>query len=308
MAQVSVEIFRTEVVPVRQRLTYWNDVAVATFGDIAIDACSVDFAARMQRRRFGELTLARVSSTPARVQGGGSDRSRNTAQGWFLLLNERGYGRFMQRGREACLMPGQLTALRADEDYRIEFAKPNQTIVLHLPCEACNVDLEEHIAQCHGADETPLLSTFMRRLAAIDMIGGQEIESLSFARLVLDLATLTWPAKSAEATRKSMAHWRKRAFDVVTRRLDEPTLGAQSISRELQVSSRFVHMIFASAGHTVSAYILDHRLEHAARRLRADSTASITDVALHVGFSDLSHFCRRFRERFGVSASKYRHN
>lgn len=207
MAQAAVETFKTDAVPMRQRLTYWNDVAATTFGDIAIDASSADFAARLQRSRFGELTLANVLSTPACVRGGRSVGSRNTGAGWFLLLNERGHGRFMQRGREACLMAGQLTALRADEDYRIEFAKPNQCIVLRLPREASNFDLEGHIALPHDADETQLLSAFMRRLAALDTTGGVEIESLPFARLALDLVALTWPAKSSAATRKSMAHW-----------------------------------------------------------------------------------------------------
>lgn len=295
----SAETFTTKVVPRSKRLTYWNDVALNTFGEIAIDAVGAPFEAQLQRRRLGELTLAQVTSTAARVHGGPSSRS---GDGWFLLFNERGTGRFIQRGREALVGPGELTALRAGESFRIEMSQQHRCIVLRLPGEPRNIDLDGHVAKRHAGEEALLLSAFMRRLATTD----SESSQLSFVRLALDVAAFAWPTRAGHTECRSMSHWRQRAFALVERRADEADLDGRVIARELGVSQRFVYLIFASAGHTPSGYVLERRLERAARSLREHPDLSVTAVAVSAGFSDLSHFCRRFRERFGVSASRYR--
>ena len=293
------ETFATHGVPRTRQLAYWNDVALTTFGEITIDAASSHFQAQLERRRLGELTLARVTSTAARVHRG---RSSGRGDGWFLLYNERGAGRFMQRGREAWVGPGELTVLRAGEAFRIEMSQQHRCIVLRLPGEPANIDLDSHVAQRHAGEEALLLSAFMRRLTTIESDDSQ----ISFARLALDVAAMTWPARTASVERRSMVHWRERAFELVERRVDEADLDGRTIARELGISPRFMHLIFASAGHTPSGYILERRLERAASTLRLRPDLSVTEVALRAGFSDLSHFCRSFRRRFGASASEYR--
>jgi AraC family transcriptional regulator len=58
-------------------------------------------------------------------------------------------------------------------------------------------------------------------------------------------------------------------------------------------------------GITPHQWLLRARLRDAARRL-ATSRASITTIALDVGFEDLSNFIRSFRAEFGLSPRQYR--
>jgi AraC-like DNA-binding protein len=58
-------------------------------------------------------------------------------------------------------------------------------------------------------------------------------------------------------------------------------------------------------GVTPHQWILRARLRDAAQRLVASRTP-ITEIALDVGFEDLSNFIRSFRAEFGVSPSRYR--
>jgi AraC-like DNA-binding protein len=58
-------------------------------------------------------------------------------------------------------------------------------------------------------------------------------------------------------------------------------------------------------GITPHQWVLRTRLRHAAERL-ASSRKPITEIALDVGFDDLSNFIRSFRTEFGVSPSRYR--
>ena len=67
----------------------------------------------------------------------------------------------------------------------------------------------------------------------------------------------------------------------------------------------FLRMFKRVMGLTPHQWILRARLRDAAQRLVA-SRALVTDIALEVGFEDLSNFVRSFRAEFGVSPSRYR--
>ena len=58
-------------------------------------------------------------------------------------------------------------------------------------------------------------------------------------------------------------------------------------------------------GVTPHQYLVRTRLRRAARLL-ADGARSITDVALDVGFGDLSNFVRTFHRAAGVSPRRFR--
>jgi AraC family transcriptional regulator len=59
------------------------------------------------------------------------------------------------------------------------------------------------------------------------------------------------------------------------------------------------------AGVTPHQWLLRARLREAARRLGA-GRQPVTEIALDVGFEDLSNFMRAFRAEFGTSPRRYR--
>lgn len=67
----------------------------------------------------------------------------------------------------------------------------------------------------------------------------------------------------------------------------------------------FLRTFKAVTGITPHQWLLRARLRDAARRL-ATSRDPVTEIALDVGFEDLSNFIRSFRSEFGVSPSRYR--
>lgn len=67
----------------------------------------------------------------------------------------------------------------------------------------------------------------------------------------------------------------------------------------------FLRVFSRVLGVTPHQYLLRSRLRHAARLL-ADDGASVTDVALDVGFADLSNFVRSFHRAAGVSPRGFR--
>jgi AraC-like DNA-binding protein len=67
----------------------------------------------------------------------------------------------------------------------------------------------------------------------------------------------------------------------------------------------FLRAFKATTGVTPHQWLLRTRLRAAAERL-AMTKASVTDIALEVGFEDLSNFTRTFRAEFGASPREYR--
>ena len=67
----------------------------------------------------------------------------------------------------------------------------------------------------------------------------------------------------------------------------------------------FLRLFARVLGVTPHQYLVRCRLRHAARLL-SDPARSITDIALDVGFADLSNFVRTFRRAAGVSPRAFR--
>jgi AraC family transcriptional regulator len=60
-----------------------------------------------------------------------------------------------------------------------------------------------------------------------------------------------------------------------------------------------------SVGESPHAYVVGRRLQRACH-LMMTSAASLSEIALSVGFSDQAHLCRLFRQSFGQSPANWR--
>ncbi|MEQ8696746.1 MAG: helix-turn-helix transcriptional regulator, partial [Bauldia litoralis] len=94
-------------------------------------------------------------------------------------------------------------------------------------------------------------------------------------------------------------------------RLDDPGLSVARAAAHLGVSKRYVHRLCEPTGRSFSEHVTDRRLERALALLTASTPAgrtrpAIAEIAYACGFSDLSHFNRRFKARFGATPREVR--
>lgn len=68
--------------------------------------------------------------------------------------------------------------------------------------------------------------------------------------------------------------------------------------------SKFFEAFKRNLGCTPSEYIIQQRVEHAAKVLRKGK--SVTQAAFDSGFSNMSHFSRRFFQRYGVTPKQFK--
>ena len=72
-----------------------------------------------------------------------------------------------------------------------------------------------------------------------------------------------------------------------------------------QSTSHFSRSFKRAFGEPPHAYVMGRRLERACH-LMITSSASQSEIALSVGFSDQAHMCRLFRQAFGQSPYRWR--
>ena len=104
------------------------------------------------------------------------------------------------------------------------------------------------------------------------------------------------------------AHEHRNALRRVEEYIDahlDSALGIQNRLPAWESRCRTSRSFFRSVGLTPHSYIMPRRLARA-QDLLARTDLALAEVALTTGFSDQSHFCRRFREFIGLPPRSFR--
>ena len=87
-----------------------------------------------------------------------------------------------------------------------------------------------------------------------------------------------------------------------------PAFSVTDIARKLRLSPRYVQDLLHETGTSLSARILEFRLQKAHAMLvdRRNLNLRVSEIALTSGFSDISYFNQCFRRRYGETPSDIR--
>lgn len=94
----------------------------------------------------------------------------------------------------------------------------------------------------------------------------------------------------------------------VQRHYADPALSPARIARAHLVSIRRLYAVWAADPQTLSEYVMTVRLEAARARLEVltPHPPTIASIGRACGFTDMTHFARRFRQRYGLSPREWR--
>lgn len=308
----TIRRYSTWAAPPGRRLDYWNQAWAGAAGGTVVEAVEDGFHGVLTSLHAGRFELASVRSAPAVTrsvgnQGGGAD-------GAFLLqLVHSGRCVVRHNACETELAAGELVLTDSRKPYELAFGEPVHGLSAPLPWDRFSrfADvLEARAGRRIPADvgAGAVLSRFLRNSWDHLAEGEGEDWPESAEQVIWDLleAVLQGDGRApAEAGRADRL--RRDARALVEDRLSDPAFDSVELAEALEVSPRYLQMVFAQVGTTPSRFLLARRLEAAAARLRRPvRSCSITELALECGFNDLSYFSRSFRSRFGVSPLKYR--
>jgi AraC-like DNA-binding protein len=301
----------TEDVEPRHALAYWVDTICRSFLEIDIDSPeAAGFRARLERADFGSGSLYQVQAGAQRVRRTPERIARSQAA-WTILMQVRsGEQIFRQHGRECAVRAGDCVVVDCTEPYELDCLGPTRSVVLRFPQEwllRWLPSVECAAARVFRAGEG-WGGALSAAVAGLD--GVTEAELALPAGTVSDqLASLVALAvgPQASAVRPTDRLYRQ-LYGALRERCHEESLAPADVATSQGISLRYLHHLFARAGTTFGAELMRLRLE-AARSLLEDrrwAEMDIAKVAARCGFSEPSHFARRFRRAYGVGPQEYR--
>jgi AraC family transcriptional regulator len=111
---------------------------------------------------------------------------------------------------------------------------------------------------------------------------------------------------ATSSANSGLAAWQMvRVQAYIDKNLHRPILVRQLSAVARRSQAHFSRKFKVAVGEPPHAYVMRRRLQKACHLMMA-SEASLSEIALNVGFSDQAHLSRHFRESFGRSPSSWR--
>lgn len=97
----------------------------------------------------------------------------------------------------------------------------------------------------------------------------------------------------------------KKVVSLIVQNLQNENLNVGFLSAELGMTRQSLHnKLKTLTNHSPSDFIRNVKLENAARLLK-NKTGNVGEIAYQSGFESISYFSKMFKEKYGVSPSKY---
>lgn len=309
-------VFSTADVPRRDRFDYWHSVACQNV--IHHDSkprCRPEFHAELRSSALADLGLVEFSNAAMAVVHSAAQAANGDSD--EILICRQAAGRLVleQEGRDALLDPGDMTLLDPCLPYTGEFSADSRLLVVKVPRR----QLEAHLGPIRAVTartlrpveaEIGLTSSFLAMLPSfVDSLSPLAQETVR--NQTLDLIALSLEKAGGEqAQRASLARSlvRLKVRAAIEARLHEPRIDLGSVAAAAGVSLRYANAALADENTSISRVIQERRLARCRKALEdpAQSHRTVSDIAYNWGFSDMTHFGRKFRAAFGRLPSEYR--
>jgi AraC-like DNA-binding protein len=313
---VVTTIVSTEGLASSEREAFWRQALSETFVPMTVGQVTQDrFQGSIRSDWIGRLMVAEVASTAQDVQRTSREISRTDAAYLQIGMMGRGVGRVAQDGREAVLGPGDYAVFETTRPFRWTFDGDWEVGVLTLPRGSVGLSqAESRLPTARRLDGqagiTGVVSRFLRDLGRhADCLSGRQSERVLADVTDLVMALLGDWVDDSDAVRSSVQRsLMLRIKEYIDRRLADPTLGPAEIAAAVNISTRYLHMLFAAEQRSVGQYIRGLRLERCRRNLLDPRLADqpVATIAFGWGFGDLSGFNRAFRATFGATPRELR--
>jgi len=276
------------------------------------------FAARWDMAAFGSIAVSRFAATLHRYARGAQHVAADP-RGDFLIGFDRSQSpaTLLQGDRELALAPGQLAlfsnAEPAESRARAEMALVGLTVprarLLERVANAENLTLANINMSSPAAR---YLARYLEFLLQPQGIGNDPALIAHIEEMLLDLVVLAIGAtgeQSEIARMRGLRGARLREILVeIKARFSNPAFSPQDIARKLGVSPRYVQDLLQETGLSLTARVLELRLQRA-RAMLADpryDRLKVADIAQRCGFAEIPYFNRAFRRRFGATPTQLR--
>jgi AraC family transcriptional regulator, positive regulator of tynA and feaB len=224
-----------------------------------------------------------------------------------ILFELRGREVIRQGDNEAVLETGDFVMWDSEREMEFRVLEPLHKLTLLIPkarMSALLGDVEQYAGMVvRGSGKADGIAAEALRRLARDFVTIDESSANMVMDPILDLlaATLRTRRVPADASKGHTDSFRRFCRYIETN-LGDATLSPSKVATAHNVSLRYLHLVFAEQSTSVGQWIRRRRLQNCRRELSwGGRSRSITEIAFHWGFNDMSHFSRTFKAQFGAS-------
>jgi AraC-like DNA-binding protein len=309
-------LFSTAQVHPRDRFDYWHSVACKNL--IVHDStpeCRPTFQAELHAGAIADLGLVLFETSPMRVSHTRYHCARMQSDEAFVCRLISGQLVLEQAGREVVMEAGDMTLLDPLLPYEGRFSAGVKLLVLKAArrsMEARVGRITDTVARTMKPVEAEhgLASAFLAMLPDYaGQLGAAALETVKDQ--TLDLLAISL-AKTQEGPRPYLSSAKASALmnvrAAIEARLADPQLDAEMVAAAAGVSVRYANALLAQEGTSITRLVQSRRLDRCHRALKDPLQAhrTVTEIASGWGFSDMTHFGRRFKVAYGVLPSELR--
>jgi AraC-like DNA-binding protein len=298
--------FSTREIPERERILRWREEFGQSMLHVDIRPLSeVPFQAEAILRPLTGLRMLSLRGSPMHLQRTRTNLA-DSDESIGMIVNFA-TSKISQCGRDVVLGPGEAVALLHAEPAAVTFASGSH-LALVLPRDALasrvkDIDSATMRLIPRHSEELRLLVSYLRLALEKAVLATPELREAVVTH-VHDLVALSLgePAPVGESSASAVVAARlAAALDRITSSFQDPELSLATVACDLRISPRYLQRLLETSGTSFTACVNELRLQRAFALLTEarDGERRISDVALKVGFSDISHFNRLFRSRFG---------
>ena len=303
-------------------LRQWRDELLPLLGVGAVDFEPLNDAPFMMS---ANLPVGLPGILECQFSAGIRVRSRELIKGgsdtFYLLIQKTDGCHCKQIDKHIQLDRGEATLTRGDEPSRTGAPANFRTIIIAMPkaeFDARGIRPDDAVMQrlSSSNEALGLLQRCLRSLgkSGIDRtveFGAPTAARVTVQRHIFDLVALalSWRGTVGESDLGSVAAARlQAALDYIAAHFNNPRLSFEMVARSQGISESHLRKLMKASGHSYVDVVNELRLQKAFNELTADEPGghTILQIALAAGFSDISHFNRLFRIRFGDTPSGVR--
>lgn len=269
---------------------------------------------RLEEWQIGDTRVLSTASSGLRLLRTPKQARRSSSPMIALSVQTRAAGRHVQYASEQLVPPGGLMIADLSAPYDFSWSGPGGAATLHVPIDQLGVSADVVRRAMTGLHASPLYGLMVdhvRRVTAeaaclADDAAAPEIGAAS---IELARALLLSASRADGLARPVLAETLlTRVREYVRAHLTDPDLSPESVAAAHNISVRYLYKICSQASFSLEQWVIGERLRGARDEL-ADAAAAgrtVAVIARRWGFSDTTHFGRRFRTAFGMTPSEWR--
>ncbi|MGD9943925.1 MAG: helix-turn-helix domain-containing protein [Burkholderiaceae bacterium] len=293
-----------------RKYEFWHDAVCSGVveSELAVD-CRSSFHGTLFSRTRADVRLVNFASAQHRIRRSSTQVHRQGGDRLMLSLQCQGNALLSQKGVVQDVAAGEFGLLNAGAPFEIAFPAQTSRRLILLPRHLFGANspvlkaLDRPLKLAGGSRLAPLLTETVRLLTDTDTAVHDRATDALVGTVVELLAMELGERDGLRAHSRNAAEL---SFDTIRKftelHLTDPELSPAMVASACRVSVRTLHRLFRRyADSSFESHVIEARLALSEQMLRARRTRTVSEAAYACGFNNVSHFTKRFSERFGVS-------